>query len=947
MDPNRGRGGPYMAGLPAGPASGGASPPRGRGPAPGPPISNARGRGRGGPYGGGPPGGRRPPPPQHPTQSQYNQHNEAYMTEGMAAMNIDGQNNRGSFENQGYQGNYSQAMGHVRRPPPRQQSRGFSENGQGYSAPMNARAPPPRRGFPENTQAGPGYGEYDTAPVPRRQGPPAHGFGPPGRSMTMPVDDPARQSVVSHQRAETMPHNGPAGTVGPPRPATTTGTRPTPQRTYPQDQPMSPTAPYGAAYDTSFSNASAGSTSEIINDYYDLRHSNPGQTTGGTVDMNAPQNGTRHSYDQPAAQQTEQSHRGPNQIPRLGHAKSMAEMREPQSAVFEMSIAQVTIKAMIRNSAKAIITATAKPYLVGKCLPEDLALHPLLDTAHTPPDFRAGSGLSSATQMPQRSSPESLPSHPPPVRPGQMANSLVNPSGKPPPVRNYSGVSQQSYRPQQYSQQDLPSQQERQYAEPPVPTNASRDMAQEKGIDAPVTTQELEQLRMIIKSNPADQRSALRLARRLIEAADALVSQIMDPRARSKARDRYLVDAHKILKKLASNQNSDAMFTLADGLGKGLFGGEPDTKEAFTLYQSAAKLGHAAAAYRTAVCCEIGNDEGGGTRRDPLKAIQWYKRAATLGDTPAMYKMGMVTLKGLLGQSKSPREAVSWLKRAAERADAENPHALHELGLLYQSAQPDDYIIRDEGYALSLFQQAADLGYKFSQFRLGCAYEYGLLGCPIDARLSIVWYSKAAMQEEHQAELALSGWYLTGSEGVLNQSDTEAYLWARKAATAGMAKAEFAMGYFTEVGIGVPPNLEDAKRWYWRAAAQDFPQARERLEELKRAGKTGPPRPRERISRSRIERQQDVQSHICWSKGVAVSVGGPMATAWVVPSEEELRSRYNPDLLKRSLEGREERQAEFNEFVTKLKAYSKSDKPSGFIFIFNPNYASHGIMDEF
>lgn len=343
-------------------------------------------------------------------------------------------------------------------------------------------------------------------------------------------------------------------------------------------------------------------------------------------------------------------------------------------------------------------------------------------------------------------------------------------------------------------------------------------MAQEKGIDAPVTTQELEQLRMIIKSNPADQRSALRLARRLIEAADALVSQIMDPRARSKARDRYLVDAHKILKKLASNQNSDAMFTLADGLGKGLFGGEPDTKEAFTLYQSAAKLGHAAAAYRTAVCCEIGNDEGGGTRRDPLKAIQWYKRAATLGDTPAMYKMGMVTLKGLLGQSKSPREAVSWLKRAAERADAENPHALHELGLLYQSAQPDDYIIRDEGYALSLFQQAADLGYKFSQFRLGCAYEYGLLGCPIDARLSIVWYSKAAMQEEHQAELALSGWYLTGSEGVLNQSDTEAYLWARKAATAGMAKAEFAMGYFTEVGIGVPPNLEDAKRWYWRAA---------------------------------------------------------------------------------------------------------------------------------
>jgi TPR repeat protein len=83
-----------------------------------------------------------------------------------------------------------------------------------------------------------------------------------------------------------------------------------------------------------------------------------------------------------------------------------------------------------------------------------------------------------------------------------------------------------------------------------------------------------------------------------------------------------------------------------------------------------------------------------------------------------------------------------------------------------------------------------------------------------------LWYSRAATQEEHQAELALSGWYLTGSEGVLGQSDTEAYLWARKAAVARLAKAEYAMGYFTEVGIGVPANLEDAKRWYWRAAGK-------------------------------------------------------------------------------------------------------------------------------
>lgn len=335
-----------------------------------------------------------------------------------------------------------------------------------------------------------------------------------------------------------------------------------------------------------------------------------------------------------------------------------------------------------------------------------------------------------------------------------------------------------------------------------------------------MTVQELEHLRAVIKNDANDQASALRLAKRLVEASDVLVPNLPDPKARARSRERFLVDANKILRKLEKANNPEAMFFLADCLGRGLFGSEPDNAHAFSLYQSAAKLGHAAAAYRTAVCCEIGNDEGGGTRKDPVKAFQWYKRAATLGDTPAMYKVGMILLKGLLGQPRNPREAISWLKRAAERADAENPHALHELALLYESAEPNDVIIRDEAYAFQLFKQAAELGYKFSQFRLGCCYEYGLLGCPIDPRMSIMWYSRAAMQEEHQSELCLSGWYLTGSEGVLQQSDTEAYLWARKAAMAGLAKAEYAMGYFTEVGIGVQANMEDAKRWYWRAAGK-------------------------------------------------------------------------------------------------------------------------------
>ena len=67
---------------------------------------------------------------------------------------------------------------------------------------------------------------------------------------------------------------------------------------------------------------------------------------------------------------------------------------------------------------------------------------------------------------------------------------------------------------------------------------------------------------------------------------------------------------------------------------------------------------------------------------------------------------------------------------------------------------------------------------------------------------------------------------------------------------------------------------------------------------------------------------------ICDDRGAIVSVGGPALTYWLTPTEEELRSRYNPDLLKQSIEKREEREQEFDEFVTRLKEYSKSDKPS-------------------
>jgi hypothetical protein len=55
----------------------------------------------------------------------------------------------------------------------------------------------------------------------------------------------------------------------------------------------------------------------------------------------------------------------------------------------------------------------------------------------------------------------------------------------------------------------------------------------------------------------------------------------------------------------------------------------------------------------------------------------------------------------------------------------------------------------------------------------------------------------------------------------------------------------------------------------------------------------------------------------------------------VTPTEEQLFQKYNPDLKKKSLERRRERQQEFEDFVLKLKDQAKSDKPSQFATLRN------------
>lgn len=318
-----------------------------------------------------------------------------------------------------------------------------------------------------------------------------------------------------------------------------------------------------------------------------------------------------------------------------------------------------------------------------------------------------------------------------------------------------------------------------------------------------------------------------------------------------------VMEARKLLKQLAHSSKSagqgaeaEAQFLLGNCYGMGALGWPLNHKRAFQWYVQASKYGHPEATYRTAVCYEIGI----GTSKDGSCALTFYRKAAHLMHVPAMYKLGVILMRGYCDHPVSKREALVWLQRAActaiaplgpaDKSKATTtgghggialPHALHALAIVHLTRECErTSIIPDPNYAIKLLHNAARLGYAPSQSKLGECYECGYF-CPEDESQSIYWYSLAAQQDYPEACLALSGWYLTGSlqAKLITQSDQEAYLWARKAAKLSKhiqpksltAKAYYTLGIYHENGIGTPKSVDIANKWYKKAAHYGHPDA--------------------------------------------------------------------------------------------------------------------------
>lgn len=287
------------------------------------------------------------------------------------------------------------------------------------------------------------------------------------------------------------------------------------------------------------------------------------------------------------------------------------------------------------------------------------------------------------------------------------------------------------------------------------------------------------------------------------------------------------VDAMNVVGFLADQHHPKAEFMRGMWLEFGKFGLRADKKEAFRCYLRAAQKGYARAEYRMGMQYEQSND--------PIKALQHYQRGSEAGDSASNYRLGMMTLLGQHGQVQDFVKGIQLIKLAASTADENAPQGAYVLGMLQarelpQITVPETYLPYDEAAAKMNIEKAAYLGFAKAQLKMGQAYELCSLGCEFSPIMSLHYNALASRQGEPEADMAISKWFLCGYEGEFNKNEELAYEYARRAAQAGLPTAEFAMGYFNEIGMHVPVNLEKAVEWYEKAAKNGNADATSRIQ---------------------------------------------------------------------------------------------------------------------
>ena len=186
----------------------------------------------------------------------------------------------------------------------------------------------------------------------------------------------------------------------------------------------------------------------------------------------------------------------------------------------------------------------------------------------------------------------------------------------------------------------------------------------------------------------------------------------------------------------------------------------------------------AMAAYEMGCLLAAGSPEDG-LYSSPTRALVWYRYAARLGHTEALYALGDAYRRGF-GTPADTARAVELFRMAAEGGSERGQFAYAvccERGI---------GVAVDRREAFRYYEQAAEGGFAPAQNNLGGCYEYGI-GVPRNMVAAVEWYAAAA--------------------------------------NAGQPDGQCRLGVCYELGRGVSVDMDKAIRLYELAVEQGHPYA--------------------------------------------------------------------------------------------------------------------------
>ncbi len=166
----------------------------------------------------------------------------------------------------------------------------------------------------------------------------------------------------------------------------------------------------------------------------------------------------------------------------------------------------------------------------------------------------------------------------------------------------------------------------------------------------------------------------------------------------------------------------------------------------------------------------------GGIPKDITLAIEYWRKAAELGNTDAIFNLGVSYLNGD-GVMTNESLGYSYMVKGMLQGDAK---CIRGVALCYREGK---YVQHNMNEAIRLYKQASELGDIESTACLGSIYALGEGGIPKDIQEAVKWFYAAAMKGHTDAQRILGVMYIKGMGVPKNES--EGISWIKKAAQDG------------------------------------------------------------------------------------------------------------------------------------------------------------------